>query len=290
MAHDGGVDSIADELYALPLAEFTAARTDREKRARDAGHRGLAADIRALGKPNVAAWLVNQLARERHEELRALRELGAQLREATQTMDGNRLRDLTKQQHAAVQALVRHGRELAVARGQSVSDTAVRGVQETLHAALVDEQAGDELMAGRLTDTLHRSGLGDWPGDVLGARAPAVVTAAKRSAPSKRTAPSKARPAPAKAKPDRQEDEAKRAAVKADQVIAGARKVRDAALAEATSADETADAAHAEVVRLREELEQARAVSTAAEKRRRERAGTLRRAERALEEAERRKR
>jgi len=284
MAHDGGVDSIADELYALPLAEFTAARTDREKRARDAGHRGLAADIRALGKPNVAAWLVNQLARERHEELRALRELGAQLREATQTMDGDRLRDLTKQQHAAVQALVRHGRELAAVRGQSVSDSAVRGVQETLHAALVDEQAGDELMAGRLTDTLHRSGLGDWRGDVLGASTPTVVTAAKR------TAPSKARPAPAKAKSDRQEDEAKRAAVKADQVIADARKVRDAALAEATSADETADAAHAEVVRLREELEQARAVSTAAEKRRRERAGTLRRAERALEEAERRKR
>src|SRR4051812_22157406 len=155
------LDRVADELYALPLDEFTASRTGAEKTARDAGDRDLAAKIHSLAKPNVAAWLLNQLARERRKELRPLLDLGAELREATRELAGDRLRELSKRQQELVQALVQQARALAEARGQSVGETVVRGVQETLHAALVDEGAEAQLLAGRLSATLHRSGLGD---------------------------------------------------------------------------------------------------------------------------------
>src|SRR5688500_5633651 len=50
------VDSEIDRLYQVPLAEFTAERNALAKRAG-----GQSAEIRALQKPTVPAWAVNQL-------------------------------------------------------------------------------------------------------------------------------------------------------------------------------------------------------------------------------------
>ena len=57
------VDEELDRLYGLPLEEFTAARDDLSKRVRAAGLRDQADEIKALRKPPVSAWAVNQLAR-----------------------------------------------------------------------------------------------------------------------------------------------------------------------------------------------------------------------------------
>src|SRR5688500_7450960 len=50
------LDDRIDQLYQLPLDEFTAARNAL---AKDAGDR--AAEVKKLEKPNLAAWTVNQL-------------------------------------------------------------------------------------------------------------------------------------------------------------------------------------------------------------------------------------
>ena len=50
------LDDDIDALYGLPLAEFVGARNALAKRA---GARG--AEVKALPKPNMAAWAVNQL-------------------------------------------------------------------------------------------------------------------------------------------------------------------------------------------------------------------------------------
>jgi hypothetical protein len=153
-----GVVAAKSELYGLPLGQFTAVRAERAKQARADGDRDAAAMIAKLPKPNVVAWLANQLARQHPDGLRPLLELGVALRQATADLDAARLGDLSRQQRQVVSALTGQARELAGEAGQAVSDTTVRGLEDTLHAALADEQAAEDLVRGQLAAGLSRSG------------------------------------------------------------------------------------------------------------------------------------
>lgn len=175
------LDAVADELYALEPGEFTAARTEREKQARADGDKELARQIHQLRKPTVTAWLANLLARERPDSLQPLRDLGAQLHEAQQTLQGDALRQLARQRHQLVYALVQEARELAVARGQKVGEQVARELEQTLDATLADPAAADTLLAGRLTTALQHTGFGPPAADAP-SQAPPAGTAAKGSA------------------------------------------------------------------------------------------------------------
>jgi hypothetical protein len=182
MRQDGLVDveSVSHELYGLPLDDFTSARNDREKLAKAAGENDVAAQIHQLRKPNMVAWLANQLARERADEIRPLLELGTALREATATLSGQQLRELSRQQRQFVDALVQQARRLANAAGRKVSEDTARGLEDTLRAALVDPHAAEALAAGRLTAGMQNSGLGSLAGGdetARSAKEPAAVAA-----------------------------------------------------------------------------------------------------------------
>jgi len=153
------IESVADELYGLPLDEFTPARTDREKEARSAGDKDLAGQIHRLAKPNLVAWLANQLARARADSIRPLTELGDALREATAAASGPQLRALSRQQRLLVEALVRQACQLAESAGRQVSQDTARSLEDTLRAALADPSAAAALTAGRLTKGMQNSGL-----------------------------------------------------------------------------------------------------------------------------------
>src|SRR5262249_52435630 len=155
---DTSLDAAADALYALPTDEFTAARNARAKQARDAGARELATEIGKLTKPTAAAWLANQLARDDGDRIASFVGLGQAMRDATSARDRDELRRLTREQRDATAGLVRRAREIAESAGQRVNDQAVRALEETLHAALADDDAAHELAAGRLTGTLQSSG------------------------------------------------------------------------------------------------------------------------------------
>ncbi|WP_149038293.1 hypothetical protein [Kitasatospora sp. MBT63] len=71
--HENGVE---DELYALPVSEFTAARDGAAARARRDGDRELAARLRKLRRPTASAHAVNLLARNHRSELADLLDLG----------------------------------------------------------------------------------------------------------------------------------------------------------------------------------------------------------------------
>ena len=58
------LEQVADELYALAPAAFTAARDEQAGQARASGDADLAGEIKKLRRPTVSAWLVNLLARE----------------------------------------------------------------------------------------------------------------------------------------------------------------------------------------------------------------------------------
>ena len=64
---------IADELYALPLGEFTPAR---DARAKELKGTDLAARVKALKKPSLAAWVVNLLVRRETEQVEQVLDRG----------------------------------------------------------------------------------------------------------------------------------------------------------------------------------------------------------------------
>ena len=80
------VEVAAEELYALPPGEFTRARDERMKLLRADGEREAATAVKALRKPTVAAWALNQLSRSRRKELEALLSAGEGLRAAQEEL------------------------------------------------------------------------------------------------------------------------------------------------------------------------------------------------------------
>ena len=152
------INSVAGQLYAVPPDEFTAARTVSEREAKANGDKELAAAIHQLRKPTMGAWLANQLVREHPGEVQSFVDLGASLREATAMLSGDQLRELDRARRQLVHALMQQARGLANAAGHKVSQDTASRLENTLHAALADEGASVQLMAGRLADTLQGQG------------------------------------------------------------------------------------------------------------------------------------
>lgn len=225
---------MADGLYGLPLAEFTAARTEAVARAKQDGDAELARRIGELRKPVMAGWIANQLVRAYPDEVASLVELGASLRDAMRRLDGDELRQAAGQQQQAVYALVQRAEAMA---GQGISAEAKRGLEQTLHAALVDPGVAGALVAGRLTGPLSRSG---FPDIVIGDLAPAARTPGTAARPQK-SAPKEAVDEDAQA---RAEAEA------AAQAYAQAQRTVE-------EREQTARAAKDKVERLNDELETA---------------------------------
>ena len=103
----------ADRLYGLPLDEFTRERDALARRLRGEGERDAAAEVTALRKPVLSAWVVNQLARRRKAEMR-------ELLQAAKAVKAGR-KDADERFRAAVEALSRSGKALLADDGQQVS-------------------------------------------------------------------------------------------------------------------------------------------------------------------------
>jgi hypothetical protein len=153
------IEAVADELYGLLLEDFIPTRSAREKEANGDGDKALAAEIHRLSKPNTVAWLVNRLVRQHNGDIQTLLALGSAMREATAAFSGDRLRELSRQQHEVTRGLVQQAEELADAGGRQVSAAAARSLEETFYAALADSSAADAIAAGRLTTGLQSTGL-----------------------------------------------------------------------------------------------------------------------------------
>src|SRR5215470_14930081 len=224
------LEQVADDLYALAPAAFTAARDEQAGRARAAGGAGLAGEIRKLRRPTVSAWLVNLLAREDSGQVDDLLDLGRSLREAQQALDGDRLRELSAERRRLVAALTHEVQRLAADAGQSVSAQVEREVQDTLEAALADQGMADAVRSGRLTKPLSYAGLGQGIGisdavavwSAPAARPPAPARPARKSS----AAPREGRETKEDARARREAEAAERARQEAD---AAERNRQDAA-------------------------------------------------------------
>ncbi len=169
------LDAIAAELYVLPPAEFTAARNARVSLA----DRSIAAHVKALRKPTVAAWAVNLLARA--GQLDEALELSAALREAQEDLDGAELSRLSRQRRALVAALAAQAVNLAEDAGVAVSSAAREDVEKTINAAVMDAAAAAAVMTARLITPLEAGSFEESElADAVAGSVPGVVAAPQR--------------------------------------------------------------------------------------------------------------
>ena len=165
------VDAEIDRLYQAPLAEFTAERNALAKRAGEHG-----SEIRALQKPTVPAWAINQLywrqrriyddLLERAEDLRATH--NAALR--GQRTD---LRGAGRAHEDAVEAALKATTALLAEGGHPVTDATRQAIATTLRALPGDEPPG------RLSRQLEPRGFDMLAGAATGGRVRAAAPAAK---------------------------------------------------------------------------------------------------------------
>ncbi|WP_309064228.1 transposase [Microbacterium sp.] len=156
MTSADGFDAIAAELYARPPGDFTSARNAR---ARDLDG-PLAAQVKALRKPLLAAWVVNLFAREDAAQLGQALELAAELREAQADLDAATMSRLNRERRALVRSLAKRAAELAAERGERITAATVEAVEQTLNAAMFDPAAAAAVTSGRLIRPLQTSGEG----------------------------------------------------------------------------------------------------------------------------------
>jgi len=146
-------DAEAERLYGLPLDEFTTARDARARELRQDGDRQGAAEVAALRKPVLAAWVVNMLARDERGDIREL------VAAAKGIKAGEGEADAAFRE--ALERLTDAGRRLLEAEGRS-TDATLHQVAGTLRAAAASDP--EPLTAGTLTQPVESSGFGAMAG------------------------------------------------------------------------------------------------------------------------------
>jgi hypothetical protein len=163
-------EQAGDDLFGLAPEAFVAARDDLARRLRRQGDPEAARQVKALRRPPLSAWAVNQLARGDEPALDRLLAAGERLRAAQQAaLAGGaaaELREAARAEREAVAGLV----AAALARlgqvGHPATDATRSRVAATLHAAAASPEAADLVRHGRLTADLDPSGFGAAPGAV----------------------------------------------------------------------------------------------------------------------------
>jgi hypothetical protein len=154
----------ADQLYGLPLESFTRERDRIVRELRQRDEKEAAAAVASLRKPTLAAWAVNQLARNDSRDVDLLLDASHRMIETQGAgRDRNELERARDRQRDALEKLLTAARMLLGARA---TESTMRRVAETLRSASITPDGREVLARGRLTDVISSTG---W--DVVVARA-----------------------------------------------------------------------------------------------------------------------
>jgi hypothetical protein len=251
-------DLLADakaELYQADPDEFMPRRQELVAHAREAGEAAAAKQIGALRKPTRSAWVLNRLVRTDPEVTARLAELAAQLRDAGQSTDGARIRELSAARARLVDDLTRQAFD-----GLPAPPAAVREeVTATLDAALADPEVAANL--GTLVRAAH------WAGFGLGPDTPAPAQEPPPAAKTKK---------PASAEPIAERQRRHREKImEAERAVAEADRVADAANAAEQQQEDAVRRLEAELAQARQQLAEARRRAYRAESQQRRAGETL---------------
>ncbi len=276
------LDAEIDRLYQLPLDEFTAARNALAKTAG-----GDAADVRALVKPPIAAWAVNQLHWKDRDVWDALIAAAENVRRAHKAVLAGRAGDVraaNKVHEDAIETAVKATLALLSKAGHPVTDATRQTIGTTIRALPGTEPPG------RLTAAVQPAGF-----EMLAGLSIAGAPARPAKQPPAHVEPS-AKPAVSRSKADSQ------ALILARQAVAAAAQaIRDAEhaikreefeIARATREEERAakgvEGAREALKRAKDDLERAEEAASTATAQREAAGKREREAQKALADARRR--
>src|SRR5262245_2189620 len=155
----GKLKDDVDALFKVPLAEFTGARNSLAARLKRDGHADDASLVKALAKPSVSAWAVNQLHWKHREAFDRLLETGQRLLQAQTSNAAGKAADLRESLDARREALS-HLSDLATVllrdSGHNPAPDMIHRITTTLealsvYAALSPRARPDGPTPGRLT-------------------------------------------------------------------------------------------------------------------------------------------
>lgn len=157
MSAEDLVQEAIDELYALDPDDFTERRTALAAHARQTD-KAAGKDIAALRKPTRSAYALNQLVRSDAESAARLGELGEGLRSAQESLDGNRMRELSTLRRGLVEELADQAFQVI---GQRSPPPGLRDeVVSTLNAAVADQSVVEQLRSAALLRPARWDGFG----------------------------------------------------------------------------------------------------------------------------------
>ena len=153
-----GVESVeevegVDHLYEVKPGKFVAARDQLAKQLQASGDREAAAAVKALRRPTVVAWAVNQVVRSHAEALGELEEATSAVQRAQEAAVGGdpdgpgELREAARRRRELLSTLAHVATDLA---GPAHQDQ----VTATIDAGTLDPDAAPLFRRGRLTTEL----------------------------------------------------------------------------------------------------------------------------------------
>jgi hypothetical protein len=290
-----------DNLYQLPLSDFTGARNTLAARVRGEQGAEAAAAIKSLAKPSIPAWVVNQLYWRDRKDFERLTKAGDHLRLSQQQRlaghgDADDLRQSIASRQEAINALVARAREVMRSGGLTLSSDMVRRVSTTIESLSAYGTSDAAPRAGRLVEEVAPPGLEALAalipaGGIIGSLAPPPAKAPAKGAKadlrvvekkaadkgaSEKAARAKAVLAEAESAVDTARDAARHATTAqekaeadwndAHQALQDARRVLDEAMDRERDAQHRRDAARREATQASHALDRAERARDAAER------------------------
>lgn len=150
----GKLEDDVDALFKLPLAEFTGARNDLAARLKREGRANDSNFGKALAKPSISAWAVNQLHWNHREAFDRLLSTSQRFRQSQTSHPAARMADLRESLDARGEALS-HLSDLATVllreAGHNPTPDTIHRITTTLEALSAHATLSDGPTPGRLT-------------------------------------------------------------------------------------------------------------------------------------------
>ena len=289
-----------DALFQLPLTEFTGERNALAARLKKGGRGDEASLVKALAKPPVSAWAVNQLYWNHRETFDALLASGERFHKSQTSAKVADMRAALDTRREALTELTDLASSLLQDAGHNPSLDIIRRITSTLEAISVYASRADAPRPGRLTQDVDPPGfesLASWTpaagmmqqagkGKEAGGRRPAAgAGGARTNTRQKPASDDEARQIEAARKA--QVAEAKVSLQEAKRALAQARTRVERLEAAQKKADAEAKKAEKQRRDAEQSLEKAKAASDDASRRARKVAGEVEEAESAADDAER---
>lgn len=185
MRNSGKLDDDVDQLFQLPLAEFTGARNTLAARLKQSGRAADAMLVKTLAKPPVSAWTVNQLYWHHREAFDTLLAAGQRFHKAQTAGKVADMRAALEARREALTNLADLAASVLVEAGHNPSGDTIRRITTTLEAVSAYASLKDGPTLGRLTQDVDPPGFESLAGFFPGAApAPQKTAAAKQKTPA----------------------------------------------------------------------------------------------------------